>query len=223
MAQSPARVSQHVQHRAQRRPSRRAVVAPVPFAAAEHVGIGGEHQRLVARGGRAADDVACDAAVLHDIQLQPQPPAGARGDVLEARRREGAEREGDAEGGRCAGQGDVTVRVQHAVEAGRGDDERGIRLAPEDRAALVACAGVDQRLRHEPPARQRLAVAAEGVLVLRTALDVLEGEVRHAAAGELTQVGDVERARERTAAEGSAFPGHRAPRGALWLIPRARR
>jgi len=172
-------------HSQQRRRAGCAVAALVPFPVAEHVGIGGEHQRLVASPRRALHDVAPDGALLHDVQLHPQPPTGARGDLLEARGRDGAESVGDAELCRSARQRDIAVSVQQPVEAGRRNDERGVGCAAENRRAQVTVRGVHERLRDEPQPLERLAVAAQRHFLFGATFDVFEHEARYAAAGDI--------------------------------------
>jgi len=146
----PARVAQHVERGAHGGSSRGAVAAPVPLPVAEHVRVGGEHQRLIAGRSGALDDVTCDRAFLEHVELQPEPPAGTGRELLEPRGRERAERERNAEAGRRAREREVTLRVEHAVQARGGDDERSVGGAPEDRDTLMARRGVDQGLRDEP-------------------------------------------------------------------------
>jgi len=72
----------------------------------------------------------------------------------------------------------------------------------------MARAGVDEGPGNQPQTLQGFAVGAQRDLVFGPALDVLEREARHAAPGNLAQVGDVERARQISAAERAALPGH---------------
>src|SRR6266478_10144484 len=81
--EEPARVTQYVERGAEGGLAGGPIAALVPFTVAEHVGVGCEHQRLVTRRRGALHDVARDATVLQNIELHPQPSAGAAGDVLQ--------------------------------------------------------------------------------------------------------------------------------------------
>ena len=192
--EEPARVPQHVERGADSRFAGGAIAALVPFTAAEHVGVGCEHQRLVTRRRGTLHDVARDGTVLQHVELHPQPSACAVGDILEPGGRHGAQGERHAEPGGRPRERQVALRVQHAVQAGRGDDERRVGGPPENRRALMARAGVDQGLGDQPQTLQGVAIGAQRHLVFGPALDVLEREARHAAPGNLSQVGDVKRA-----------------------------
>src|SRR6266481_2604857 len=63
---------------------------------------------------------------------------------------------------------------------------------PENRGALMARGGVDEGSGDQPQTLQGFAVGAQRHLVFGPALDVLEREARHAAPGNLAQIGDVE-------------------------------
>src|SRR6185437_13467543 len=64
----PARMAQRIEDRRQVGLSRLRVIAPVPFPAAKHIGIGSENQRFLARGCGAAHDVLGDRAVPEDVK-----------------------------------------------------------------------------------------------------------------------------------------------------------
>src|SRR5205085_8891380 len=119
-------------------------------------------------------DVTGDGPLLEKVDLHPAPTAGTGSQIFEPSGRERAERERNAEAGRRAREREVTLRVEHAVQPRRGDDERRVGGAPEDRDTLMTRRGVDQGLRDEPQPLERLAVAAQRDLILRSPLDVLE-------------------------------------------------
>src|SRR6185437_13948937 len=80
--------------------------------------------------------------------------------------------------------------------------------APEDLGLQVPVAGVDQRLRNQPQRFKSRPVAAQSGLILGAAFDVLEYKVRNAPPRDRTKIGDVQRAREISPAEGTPLPGH---------------
>jgi hypothetical protein len=102
----------------------------------------------------------------------------------------------------------AAIGMQQAIESGRRDDERGIRRAAENGATQVAAGGVHECLRHEAQPRKCLAVTGDRRLVFGAALDIFEHEAGHAAAGDVAQIGDVERAGDIATGEWPAFPGH---------------
>jgi len=192
----PARMAQHVEEVAHARLAGRAVVAPIPFPGAEHVGIGGEYQRLIARGRRARHDALSRLAVAHHVELHPQPSTGLRGHILQAHRRDGAQGERNTDRRRGPCEHHITARMHHAVGAGWGDHERRGDLAPEQHGALLPLAGIDEGRGDETQLLECRAIAAQGGLVLGAALDVLEDDAGDVPASDRAQIGDVERTRE---------------------------
>ena len=86
----PAGVERAVDDRAgpDRRRQREAA-AHVALAPAEHGGVDGEHERLVARGGGAVDHLLDEPAVAPGVDLEPQAAVADRPDLFD---RAGAER-----------------------------------------------------------------------------------------------------------------------------------
>ena len=79
----------------------REAVALVAQARARDGGVDGEHERVEARGGRAAREPVRDLAVAHDVELEPVASVRVRRlDVLDRGRAEGREGERDAGGRR---------------------------------------------------------------------------------------------------------------------------
>ncbi len=203
-------MAQHVELRAQRRFAWSAVAASIPFPASKHVGICREHQGFEASGLGTPHDVFGDRSLAHDIQLHPQSATGACGDVFEARRGNGAQAKWDAEIGRGTGECDVAIRVEHAVHAGRGDDERRGRRAAEQLDLVIAGGRVDEGLRDETQLLECPAIAAQRLLILGATLHVLENEVRNTPARDLTQIRDVQYTAQVASAELATLPRHDA-------------
>ena len=63
--------------------------AHVALAPAEHGGVDGEHERLVAGGGGALDHLLDEAAVAPRVDLEPEPAVADRAHLLDGA---GAER-----------------------------------------------------------------------------------------------------------------------------------
>ena len=96
-----------------------------------------------------------------------------------------------------AGDEDVGLMTQHAVEAGRGDDQRQGRGRAKQRRRELGLGRADQGIGQEAPVVENVAVPGQAVLVVGAAFEVGEGEGRHAAVGEGLQVGNVQNAVER--------------------------
>src|SRR5690606_20597429 len=109
---------------------------------------------------------------------------------------------------RGARQRKVGISAEDAVHACRGDDQRRAHFASEQLRALVTRGGFHQCVRHETPGCERGTVAAQAQLVLRSALEVLESEVRNATPRDFPKVRDVECALDVRAAKRSPSPGH---------------
>jgi hypothetical protein len=161
---------------------------------AEHVGVGGEDQRLEARGLGARDDAFGDLAVLHHVELHPQPATGLLGEAFDVHRGHRAHAERDARRSGCLRQHDVAVATKDAVHAGRRDDHRRLDFGTEERRAVVARRRIDERRRDEAILLEGRPVVTERGLVFGAAFHVLENEVRQAAARDVAQMADVERA-----------------------------
>src|SRR5690606_26750699 len=111
-------------------------------------------------------------------------------DFLQGVAGHGAQAEGNALVPGGAGQGDVGIPVQHAVEAGGADGQRQRAGLPEQLAG-----GVQFRAGHQCGGQQAdlgkgLAVASQGDLLLGAAGQVFPGEVGQAAAGHVFQFGN---------------------------------
>ena len=91
---------------------------------------------------------------------------------------------GDA--GSCGGarRGELAVGPEQARKAGRPDDQRHGDLAAEQGQALVACRAAGERPRQQLDRGERRLVAAQGDLVLGTAVDEIEHGVWQGATGQ---------------------------------------
>ena len=154
--------------------------------------LGGDDQGLAAGSLGTREQVAGDAAIAQHVELEPEAAAGRLlGDVL--KRSAGYRAQGERNVGclRSAGDEDVGLVAQHAVEAGRGDDEWQGRGHAEQRRRQVGLGGADQGVGDEAPAFEDLPVPGQALLVVGAPFKVGQGEGRDAAAREGAQVGNV--------------------------------
>ena len=119
-------------------------VAHVGVALAEHLQIDGQHQRAAFRRRRALDQFADEAAVAHDVELEPERLVDRAGHVLDRIDRHGGERVGDAGRLRRAAGHDLAVAVHHAAEPDRPERERHRHLLAEDGGRGAALVDVHQ-------------------------------------------------------------------------------
>src|SRR6266851_10442472 len=85
------------------------------------------------------------------------------------------------------------MKAEEAGPAGRRDAERARKFLAEDRLCLVAHRHVDQVARQQLILVKSRGVGFEPALVLETALDEVEGDLRQAALRHLVQVFDIDR------------------------------
>ncbi len=122
----------------------RHAVLDVLVALPDHLQIDGQHQRRAFRRDRALDQRLDEAAVLHDVELEPERLVDGGCDVLDRADRHRALGEGNAGGLRGAAGVDLAVAMLHAEQADRGQDQRHRGGLAEDRGGEVALGDVDQ-------------------------------------------------------------------------------
>ena len=93
---------------------------------------------------RALDQRADEAAVLHDVELEPERLVDRRRDVLDRADRHGRQRERNAGRLRGAAGEDLAVAVLHAAQPDRRQRERQRDRLAEDGGRGARCADVDQ-------------------------------------------------------------------------------
>ena len=173
----PARMPGHIDEVAQVQLHRCAVIAPVPLAVAEHRSVGGKHDRLRARKFGALHHRSNVVAVLERVDLHPVPHPGGN-DVLEGDGRHHALTEGDPGRMRNLGQHPVATIRKQTVETGWRDHHRQRTVLAEQGHGKLTLRHIDQGARQPQHLIQRLAVARQRDLVIGTALEILEAEVR---------------------------------------------
>ncbi len=115
----------------------RQTVADVVMPLSEHSEIERDDQRAALRGDCTSDQIADEAAIAHDVQLEPKRLLDGFGDVFDRADRHRAERERNSGGLRGASGKNLAVTVLHAADADRSQDERQrCRLAENRRAEL---------------------------------------------------------------------------------------
>src|ERR1700704_1987854 len=91
-------------------------VPEVAMALAEHLQVDREDQRAALRCCGALDQRLDEAAVLHDVELEPERLADRLRHILDRADRHGRERERDAGGLRRTASQDLAVAMLHAAE-----------------------------------------------------------------------------------------------------------
>ena len=144
------------------------------------------HFALAARWINSLDE----AAVAHDVELEPERFRYSRGNVLDRADRHGGEREGDAGGLRRAGGKNFAVAVLHAAQPDRRQRDRRRRRRADDVGGDVALVDIHQHALAQLDGREIVEVGAQRLLVIRAAVGIFEKGARNPAAGKLPQVFD---------------------------------
>src|SRR3989442_2147571 len=150
----------------------------------------------VARVRGPVQEVLRHPAVAVRVELKPPRPRRRRGDLLERFRRDRADGHQGARGGRALRGGDLSLRMNEAMERGRGDEDRHRDARPEDGRGSIPLRDVDEDPGPQCPVRVCLPVPAQGDLVLRAACDVVEGRSRNLRSRHVLELEEV-RERER--------------------------
>src|SRR2546425_12475388 len=205
---------------------------PVPLVflpPAEEGRVNRQANGAVARLRRAVDEVLRDLAVPIHVQLKPSRPRRRRGDLLERLRRDRAHGHQGARGGRAFRGRDLSLRMDEAVERGRGDEDRHRDPRPEDRRGGIPFRDIDEDAGPQRPMLVRLAVPTQGDFVLRPARDIVEGRSRNLRSRHVLELEEV-RERERHGAHdglrrlirlsaAKSLCSGRTSRGAVVAIP----
>ena len=165
-------------------------VLDVAVALAEHLQIDGEHQHIALRRHRAPQEVLREAAVLDHVELEPERLARRLRHVFDRTDRHGRERERNAGLVGGARRQDLAVAVLHAQQADRRQHERRRHFLPDDGGGEAARGDVDQHALAQLDLLHVGAVGAQRLLVIGTAVGVIEKGARNLAAGKLPQVFD---------------------------------
>ena len=176
-------------------------VLDVAVALAEDLQIDREHERAAFGRRGALDQRADEAAVLHDVELEPERLVDRCRDVLDRADRHGRQRERDARRLRGAAGQDFAVAVLHAAQPDRRQRQRQRDRLAEYRGVGAAAGDVDQNALAQLDAFEIGAVGAQRLLRIGAAVGIFEERARHLAAGGLPQILDA----------GHGFHG-RAPR-----------
>ena len=99
-------------------------VVNIAMALPENLQVGGQNQRAALGGAGAGDEVGDEAAVFHEIELEPEGLLDRRRHILDRTDRQGAERVGNAGLFSGARGGDFAVTMRHAGHADRPQCER---------------------------------------------------------------------------------------------------
>ena len=135
-------------------------VAHLGVADADEGRVDREHDRGVARGHGAGDQLTGEASVLLHVELEPAGDAG-RGDVLERRGGQGRRHHHRPQRLGRSRRGQFAFGVGQAMERGGRDQHRKRHLGAEHRCGGVDGRDIDQHPFVEPPTTERRLVLAQ--------------------------------------------------------------
>jgi hypothetical protein len=163
-------------------------VPRIPFAIAINRDIDRQNKGFEPRSLGAFNEGTGPLAVAIEVELHPEPAAGAAGDIFHRDRRDRAEPEGNAGAGRGHRHLHIPLMRQKAVEPGRSDEKRQRHVAAEQLDAKPPVRDIDQRARHQSDIVEDVAIAPQRHLLLGAPFDIFPGKIGHPAAGHLPQV-----------------------------------
>src|SRR4029077_6633077 len=149
-------------------------VLDVAVALAEDLQIDSEDERAAFGGGGALDPPAHEAAILHDIELEPEWLCHRRRHVLDRADRHGGKAERDARFLRRPAGEDLAVAVLHAAKPDRRQGKRQRGRFAQDRGARAAPGDIDQDALAQPDALEIGAVGLESLLCIGAAVGIFE-------------------------------------------------
>ena len=133
-------------------------------------GVERDDDRGVARRLRPADQADHELGVVRPVELEPaRRVAGRRGDVLQARRRGGAEHHAGARRRGRPRDRQLPLRVDDREDADRAEQHGRVQPRPEHVRAPVAHGDVGEHPRHERPAVEGGAVGGDRAALARAA------------------------------------------------------
>ena len=139
-----------------------------------------EHERRALRRFRTLDEGGGEAAIAHDVELEPERLAGAFGHVLDRADRHRGERERHAEcigGARCK---DLAIGPVETEEPHRRERHRHRCFAAEQRDLRRALVDVDADALPQTDGLEVRAVGTQRAFAVSAAVDVLEDRARNA-------------------------------------------
>src|SRR5690606_23470572 len=138
---------------------------------------------------RALKQLARVAAILDDIELEPERLAGRRPHLLDRADADRGQRERHAEGFRRLRRLDLAALRVHACKTDRRQRRRNGPLLAENAAARIYRGHIAQNALAQPYAAERRHIAGKRALLIGAAVDIIEKLPRQAAAGKFTIVG----------------------------------
>jgi hypothetical protein len=105
------------------------VAIPLPLGCQVQRG----HEGAAVRRYRPLDEFPDEAAVTHDVELEPKRSVDRRSHVLDRADRHGAQAERNAGRLHSAAHEDLSVAPHHAAQPDRGNGERELRRFADDR------------------------------------------------------------------------------------------
>ena len=165
-------------------------VLDVAVALTDDLKVDGENERAAFGGGGALDQRADVAAILHDVELEPERLVDRRRDILDGADRHGRQRERNSRLLRGAARQDLAVAVLHAAKPDRRQRERQRRGLAEDRGLGAAIGDVEQDALAQLDAFEIGAVGAQRLLGIGAGFGIIDKRARHLAVGGLPQILD---------------------------------
>jgi hypothetical protein len=175
----------------QARRNRQAVASVAP-ALGENLQIQREHQRRAARGDRPLDQRLIEAAIAHQILLEPKRLIARRTHVLDRADGHRAQAERDAECGRRAGTQDLAVGVVQAAKARRRDGERNRGRGSRKGGRELDVGHVDHDARAQLNRIEVRRIRPQRRLLIGASVRIVENGARYAPPGARAQVLDAQ-------------------------------
>ena len=214
----PGRAHRDLERIAQREPRRNGqAILRIPAAQSLHGHVDREHDRRAIRGQRTLEQFLVEAAIAHQVDLEPERLLHGAAHVLDRADAHRGQAERHAERLRGARAEHFAVGVEQAGEAGRADAAGNGPLLAENRGAELLRGHVHHHALAQLDRLQVGEIAVERDFVIRAAIGVVEDGARHAPARELAKIGNAVDDHERVWGQ-PPFP---SKRGQSSLCPRS--
>ena len=188
---SPHRAEDHLEDRPRRQPRRHGeLVANVVGAIAEGGNIGEDDEDLAPRPLRAGEEILPDGWIDRIVELKPKRPRRDLADRLQARRRAGAEDEGDPPGRGCPGEGLAGPGPDQPLEPHRTDAQRRSPCFPKQLGLERHRSMIGEIKRLELDVAEIGGVARQVDVVVAAAVEEVEHESGDPSPGGLPQIVD---------------------------------
>jgi len=165
-------------------------VTNIAVALAENLQVDGQNQGAALGRAGTGDEVGDEAAIFHEVKLEPKGLLDSRRHILDRTDRHGAERVWDA--GPLSGtrSGDFAITMRHSRHADRPQCERERDFFAEKRLRKFAVRGASQHVLANFDLRQIVAIGGERRFGIRAGLVIVHEVARNLAMRDPAQIID---------------------------------